>query len=144
MFHQSISSNDPEQTSVGYLPIILAPAHELDTLNTVVKRCMSISSHFGQKYTVITLDQALYCRLMELKWVVPEDQHKLIPRLGGLHISMNFLKVIGDHIDGSGLADVWEENGLLAPGPVTLALAGKAYNKGMRAYKLTVHLCGVF
>jgi hypothetical protein len=51
-------------TSVGHLPIIVAPAHELDTLNTVVRRCMAISSHLGQDYTVITIDQALYCKLM--------------------------------------------------------------------------------
>ena len=101
-FNQSVSSNEPEQTAVGYFPIVLAPAHEYDTLNTVVKRCMAISSHFGQEHTVITVDQALYCKLMELKWCVEEYQGKLIPRLGGLHIAMNFLKTIGDWIAGGG------------------------------------------
>jgi len=120
------------------LPIILAPAHELDTLNTVVKRCLTISAHFGQEHTVLTVDQALYCRLMELKWRVPEYQNKLIPRLGGLHISMNFLKAIADHMDGSGLAEVWVDSGLLGQGTVELVRAGKAYNKGMRAHKLTL------
>ena len=86
-----MSSVDPEQTAVGYLPIIRAPAHELDTLNTVIKRCLAISSHCGQEYTVLTVDQALYYRFMVLKWCVSEYQEKLIPRLGGLHSSMNFL-----------------------------------------------------
>jgi hypothetical protein len=54
------------------LLIILAPAHEMDTLNTVVKKCIAISSHFGQEHTVLTVDQALYCKLMELKWSVEE------------------------------------------------------------------------
>ncbi|KAJ8890064.1 hypothetical protein PR048_009571 [Dryococelus australis] len=72
VFNLSISSVNPEQIAARYLLIILAPAHELDTLNTVVKRCMSISSHFRQEHTVITVDEALYCRLMELKWSVPE------------------------------------------------------------------------
>ncbi|KAJ8874113.1 hypothetical protein PR048_024954 [Dryococelus australis] len=58
VFNQSSSVN-PEQTAAGYLPVILAPAHELDTINTVVNKCMSISSHFGQEHTVITLDEAL-------------------------------------------------------------------------------------
>ena len=133
-----MSSEEREQTAVGYLPIILAPAHEFDTLNTVVKRCMAISSRFGQEHTVITVDQALYYRLMELKWSLPQYQDKLIPRLGGLHVSMNFLKAIGDHVNGSGLADVWGEMGLLGPGAVELVLAGKAYNKAMRAHKLTL------
>lgn len=138
LFNQSVSSDVPEQTAVGHLPIILAPAHELDTLNTVVKRCLSISSHFGQEHTVLTVDQALYCKLMELKWSVEEYQDKLIPRLGGLHTAMNFLKAIGDHMAGSGLAEVWLESGLLGEGAVQLVMFGKAYNKAMRAHKLTL------
>ena len=107
VFNQSLSSEESEQTAVGYLPIILAPAHEFDTLNTVVKRCMAISSRIWQEHTVITVDQSLYYRLMELKWSLPQYQDKLIPRLGGLHVSMNFLKAIGDHMNGSGLDVVW-------------------------------------
>jgi hypothetical protein len=138
VFNQSVSSEEPEKTAVGYLPIILAPAHELDTLNTVVKRCMAISSHFGQEHTVLTVDQALFCKLMELKWSVEEYRDKLIPRLGGLHTAMNFLKAIGDHMAGSGLAEVWLESGLLGEGAVQLVMSGKAYNKAMRAHKLTL------
>ena len=138
VFNQSLSSEEREQTAVGYLPIILAPVHEFDTLNTVVKICMAISSRFGQEHIVITVDQALYYRLLELKWSLQQHQDKFIPRLGGLHVSINFLKAIGDHMNGSGLADVWGEMGLLGPGAVELVLAGKAYNKAMRAHKLTL------
>jgi hypothetical protein len=67
VFNLSISTEDTEQTTVGYLPIILAPALELDTLNTVVRKCMALSSHFGQQHIVIIVDQALFCKLMELK-----------------------------------------------------------------------------
>ena len=48
---------DAAQTAVGYLPIILASAHELDTSNTVVKRWLAISSHLGQDDTVLTVDE---------------------------------------------------------------------------------------
>jgi hypothetical protein len=50
------------------MPIIQAPVHEMDTLNTVVKKCMHVATVLGQQYTVITVDQALYCKLVELKW----------------------------------------------------------------------------
>ena len=94
---------------------VLDGEDEFDTLNTIVKRCMAISSRFGQEHTVITVDQALYYRLMELKWSLPQYQDRLIP---GLHVSMTFLKAIGDHMNGSGPADVWGEMGLLGPGAV--------------------------
>ena len=71
-FNQKHSTTNPEITTVGYMPIIQAPAHEMDTLNTVVKRCMFVAEHLGQMYTVLTVDQALYYKLMQLKWLVPE------------------------------------------------------------------------
>ena len=80
-FNHLVSSQHPEQTSVGYLPIILSPAHEMDTLNTVVRRSLVIAEHFQK---VITVDQALFCKLMELKWGVTEYIDKLFTRLGGL------------------------------------------------------------
>ena len=49
------------------MPLIQAPAHDFDTLNTVVQRCMHISEKLGKKYTVINVDQALYFKLMDLK-----------------------------------------------------------------------------
>ena len=75
---------------------------------------MHVATLLGQRHTVITVDQALYCKLVELKWSVPEYQDKLVVQLGGLHIStMCFLRTIGDHIEGTGLVDSWVESGLL-------------------------------
>ena len=41
-------------------------------------------------------------------------------------------------MDGSGLSEIWLKSGILGPGPVELAMSGKAYNKAMRAHKLTL------
>ena len=82
------------------MPTIQATAHEMDTLNTVVERCMFVAEHFEKIKTLLTVDQALYYKLLQLKWFVPECRFKLIPRLGGLHTSLNFLKVIGKYMEG--------------------------------------------
>ena len=76
---------------------IQAPAHELDTLNTVIKKCMRVSASLGQRYTVITVDQALYCKLVELKLAVPGH--------------MCFLATIRNHMKGSVLSESWVESG---------------------------------
>ena len=86
---------------------------------------------------MITVHQALYYKLVELKWGKPEQLGKLIPRLGGLHTAMNFLKVIGQHMQGSGLSEVWVKAGILVPNATQQALAGKHYNRAMRSHKLT-------
>ena len=54
-FNQTLIAIDLEMTTVGYIPIIQAPADEIDTLNAVVNRCMYISAQLGQEYTVITV-----------------------------------------------------------------------------------------
>ena len=125
-FNQLVSSQNPEQISVGYLPIILSPAHEMGTLNTVVRRCLVTAEHFQQEHVAITVDQALFCKLMELKWGVTEYMDKFFPKFGGLHIAINFLKVIGDHMNGSGLEEIWVESGLLDPRTIKKVLSGKA------------------
>jgi hypothetical protein len=46
-FQPGLSKCDPDLTTVGYMPLIQAPAHHLDTINTVVQRCMHISEKLG-------------------------------------------------------------------------------------------------
>jgi hypothetical protein len=52
---------------------------------------------------------------MDLKWSVPRYKDSVFPRLGGLHIAMNFMKCIGDDMNGSGLHEMWIESDLLGP-----------------------------
>ena len=61
VFNQSLTQNDPPKTPVGYIPLIQAPAHEFDTLKTVIQRCMFITEQLGQQFAVMTVDQALCC-----------------------------------------------------------------------------------
>jgi hypothetical protein len=137
-FNQSQSKVSPEMTSIGYMPLVQAPAHDLDTLNTVVVRCKHVARKLGQHHVVLTVDEALFCKLMELKWAKDEYQDFLIIRLGGLHTAMNFLKVIGKHIQSSGLLESWVESTILGPKSAEQVLAGKSYSRGMRAHKMTL------
>ena len=72
-----------------------------------------ISHAIGQQHTVLTVDQVLYCKLVEMKWAMSDYQKKRVTQLGGLHISMCFQKAIGNHMKGLGLVEAWVESGLL-------------------------------
>jgi len=119
------------------MPMILNPAHETSTLLTVLNRCMTLADGLGKKHVVLTVDQALYCKLIEMHWMSDDFQEHIVLRMGGLHIALNFLKVIGKHMAGSGLSEIWLESGVLAEGSITKVMEGKAYGKGMRVHKLT-------
>lgn len=136
-FHRRKSKRKLEKSAIGYLPIINNPAHEFSSLRIVLERAIAIADSLGKKYAVITTDQALYCKLLELVWSSPVFRERIKLRMGGLHIAMNFLKVIGKHMSGTGLKEIWRESGFMAEGSITKVLDGKAYSKGMRAHKLT-------
>ena len=127
-----------EKSVVGLLPILNAPAHDMDTLYTAVRRCRFVASTLGQKHVVRTVDEALYQRLVPLKWAHKDLQEWLIVRMGGLHIALNFLGVIGRHMECSGLLEVWIESGVFGKKTAEKVLSGgRPYNKAIRGHKLT-------
>lgn len=134
-FNQSISQVISEPSIIGYLPIIPAPAHEMDTLMTVLLRCKAVSSRLGQRYTVVTFDEALYCRAKELVWLGPERLSDVVLRLGSFHIAMNYLGAIGQHMAGAGLT-VWTESGVYSECTAEKMMKGKFWNRAVRGHKI--------
>ena len=96
--------------------------NELRILGTI---SVSVAESFNQKHVVLTVGQALFPILMELKWVVPEHKYVLIPRIGGLHTSLNCFKIIGQHILDSGMPAFGAESGNSGSGTVEGVLASK-------------------
>ena len=69
----------------------------------------------------------------------------LIPRLRTMRISWNFLKVIGQHRQASGLKVMWIESDLLGGNTTEHTMSGKDYAKGPRAHKITPQaMCQMF
>ena len=56
--------------------------------------------------------------------------------MGGFHIAMNFLSAISKIYAESGLEDLLVQSGVYAAGSTSALLAGKQYNRGVRAHKL--------
>jgi len=72
---------------------------------TVVLQCKHTANKLGQHHVVLTVDAALFCKLMELKLAKPEYQAFLIVRLEGLHTALKFIEVIGKHVQFSRLRE---------------------------------------
>ena len=76
---------------------------------------MAIAEHLGQLNTVIAVHQPLHSRGMEIIWGNNEQYNKVVLLMGHLHIFLTFLKqlsAIGQHMENTGLADVWIESGV--------------------------------
>ena len=92
-----------------------------------------MAKSLNQKHVVLTVDEALYPKLLELKWSVEDYNEVLIPCLGGLHVAMNFLGVIGRHMNDSGLVEVWVESDLLGTNAAHQVITGKGYARVIRS-----------
>ena len=136
-FNQVVSETNTQVTTVGYLPIIPAPATDYDTLWTVIDRCQKIAGKIGLKHTVLTFDESLYSKVKELTWYRPEECQGLVLRLGSFHIAMNFLIAIGQHFSHSGLTNVWTESGVFTETTSQNILDGKNWNRSFRTHSLT-------
>ena len=87
-----------------------------------------IASHLQQINTVVTFDQALYCKAKELIWLNPEECKDVIVCLSCFHIALKILQAIGQYLDGSGLTDMWIEAGLYNECTAFKILEGKQWN----------------
>ncbi|KAK2554918.1 hypothetical protein P5673_023601 [Acropora cervicornis] len=164
-FSQLLSSNQHQVKMVGLLPIVNAPAHEYETLWTVILRCKAMTRLRNGKYTVITMDEGLYNKAKMLQWPKTEEFKNVIVVLGGFHTQMTFSKVIGKYLESSEISDIWAEsevNRILGKmthtrcaeqygkrlqsslGETTAEniLKGKLWNRVMRAHKLSYEALG--
>ena len=58
--------------------------------------------------------------------------------MGGFHIALNFLSLIGKKYSNSGLDDLLIESGVYAAGTTSALIKGKCYNRGIRGHKLVM------
>ena len=137
-FNALLTNATQEETMIGCLPIINAPAHDYDTLWTVIERSRRMTRQLGQKYSVMTFDEQLYCKAKMLQWRRWDDCQDLVILLGGFHIQLNFSKVIGQHMANCGLEDIWVESGVFGRNTAENIMKGKMWNRVFRAHKLTL------
>ena len=134
-FNATVSPVTAQCTNVGYCPMIGGSAAEYSTIYTVMKTIQDISAILGQTKSVVTFDLAIYSKVEEIQWRCPDEFKHLVIRMGGFHIALNFLSVIGAKFEGSGIEDLLVESGLYGTTSTIALLKGKSYNRGVRAHK---------
>ena len=60
----------------------------------------------------------------------------MVIRLGGFHIALNYLAVLGKRFKDSGIEDLLIESSVYGSCTASALLHGKSYNRGVRAHKL--------
>ena len=128
-FNSMLYPERPPACKIGYCPMIEGSSGEFSTIYTVMKHAQNICSNLGQLDTVITFD-------LQMKF--PDEFSDTVIRLGGFHIALNYLSLLGNKFQNSGLDDLLIESGVYAAGTTSAIMKGKSYNRGIRAHKLAM------
>lgn len=130
---------------IGYLPIIPSSPSNPEVVAKAVAVLQQTADSLHQEYTVITCDLAIYEIILALRSKDPKSYEKVVPRLGGLHIAMNFLGAIGYLMKGSGLEELFSKANILLPGSAKKAMTGKPFYRCVRAHQIVAEaLCRMY
>ena len=106
-YNNKIKRNESQQnrpkSNIVYLPLIDKRPADPSTVLTTMHSVDLICKESGQEFIVFTCDQQLYRITLDIIWNEPERWKNFYPRLGGMHMLMNFIGSIGKLRDGSGL-----------------------------------------
>ena len=90
-----VSTVNVNVTAVGYCPMIPKPPKDYSVVYSIMKTVQKIISKTSQVNTVITFDEAICCKVKEIQWRFSDKFADTVIRMGGFHIAMTFLAVIG-------------------------------------------------
>ena len=85
------------------------------------------------------LRQPLYAIAKKVQWTWPNEfrEDHFVVVLGGLHIEMEFMSMIGDVLKGSGCVDALIKSGLGSPGVVESFLSSSHVKRTRYAHEVT-------
>ncbi|KAK3696845.1 hypothetical protein QZH41_003454 [Actinostola sp. cb2023] len=137
-FYSLVFPSLPCKTSIGYCPMLNARSDDFSTIYTIMKNTEEMGHRLGQDISVITFDLLIYMKAKQVQWKFQEEFANTIVRMGGFHIALNYLSLLGKKYSNSGLEDLLIESGVYGASTTTSLISGKSYNRGIRAHKLVM------
>jgi len=88
---------------------------------------------------VLTLDQPLYTIAKQIQWTWPSiySEEKYVVLMGGLHIEMAFLNVLGDWLKGSGWASIMASANVTTEGRADALQSGSHTSRAQWAHQVS-------
>eukprot|EP00117_Sycon_ciliatum_P005471 scpid86952/ scgid9409/ len=105
------------------------------TVYELIVRSQQLASKLGQDHCIITVDQAVYAKAVEVCWKTPQFKNVVL-RMGAFHTAYAFLAVLGKRFASAGLEDLLVESGVVGASACKQVMAGKHYNRAVRLHKL--------
>jgi len=112
-------------------------AHSLAMIAHSMKVIKASVQHLNP-LPVIALDQPLYALAKQIQWMLPEfDEDKFLAMMGGLHIEMASLKMLGKWLTSCGWSEIMYSAGVATQGIAESFLTASHVTRTRRAHQVT-------
>jgi hypothetical protein len=102
---------------ISLMPLLRDHAHELATVKHAMDKAQETTLYLNPLQTpVVTADQPIYALAKQIQWAWPEHYGNFFIMLGGLHIEMTALKMLGSILKGSGWTTLLEDANIASGG----------------------------
>lgn len=120
------------------LPLLDAPSNSVATMRHAIDTIMAITEHVnpGQR-PVIAQDQPLFKIAKYIQWAWPEQYKHCIFMMGGLHIEMELMRILGSLLSGSGWVYAFSKSGSFGAGAADSFLKVIHVKKSRYAHEIT-------
>lgn len=138
-FH-SVNAKEQIPSLGAILPLLDDVAHSEAVIKHSIDIIISAVTYLNPGQTpVIAFDQPLFAIAKELQWKFPDEygERKIVVMMGGLHIEMAMLKVLGQWLQGSGWVDVLVRANVTSSGTAESFLKASSVKKSRYAHEVT-------
>lgn len=140
-YHANRQEADIRPVSPIFLmPLFTEPANSVAMIAHAMKLVADAIEHLhpGQS-PVITMDQPLYSIAKQIQWTWPDTfaEDKFVVMMGGLHIEMNVMKLLGDFLTGSGWTAVLVQSEVTTSGRAEAILKGSHVTRSRYVHQVT-------
>ena len=104
------------ESTIGYLDTLDSPATDLKTAYEVLSRGCEIRDRLQLKAVACVFDQAFYAKAMEVYWKHETLFDGLVVMMGGFHLLMMLLGVIGSRFGDAGIRELAVQSDVVAEG----------------------------
>ena len=124
-----------KMTMITFLPPILHPITQYNTVIECIKQSQKFASASNMKFTHITVDGGAAMKFFHVVWNNPDEFSIVLIHLGDFHAMMEFFSTIGKFVACSGFEEVVYQAGLCTSGGIKGVLSGKHYNRSWMVHE---------
>ena len=137
---QSQPTSACRKAKIALLPLFYENANSVAMIKHAMTITKEATEHLNPgQIPVIAMDQPLFSLAKQIQWTWPHlSEENFVVMLGGLHIEMAILNMLGKWLDGSGWSSALVEAGVATSGRAAALLSASHVKRSRYAHQVTV------